>query len=209
MASKAFDAIGESYHEAFSDKPGQVAAGAWLIDHLRGERAVLDVGCGSGLPTAAQLASAGCAVVGVDTSPVMLDLARKNVPTGIFVERDLHDLTGLHPAQNRFDGATAFFSLLMLPRTEIGKALDSIRGVLAPEGVFAIGMVEGDTDYLIREFLGVPIPLTAYPRDELHHVLQQHGFTVIEFHPEVWEPSTPDVPQQVHLYAYCRVTPAM
>ncbi len=209
MASKAFDAIGESYHETFAVKPGQVAAGAWLISHLRGDRVILDVGCGSGLPTAAQLAAAGCTVVGVDTSPVMLDLARKNVPTGIFVERDLHDLTGLHPVQGRFDGATAFFSLLMLPRTEIGKALDSIRNVLAPDGVFAIGMVEGDTDYLIREFLGVPIPLTAYPRVELQALLAQHGFTIVEFHAEEWEPSTPDAPEQTHLYAYCRATPIM
>ena len=122
----------------------------------------------------------------------MLELARKNVPTGIFVERDLHDLSGLHPAQGRFDGATAFFSLLMLRRTEVGKALDSIRGVLAPDGLLAIGMVEGDTDYLVREFLGVPVPLTAFPREELQELLPHHGFTVAEFHSEHWEPSTPD-----------------
>lgn len=209
MASKAFDAIGASYHEAFANKPGQVAAGAWLIDRLRDDRVVLDVGCGSGLPTAAQLSSAGCVVVGVDTSPVMLELARKNVPTGIFVERDLHDLTGLHPAQGRFAAATAFFALLMLPRTEIGKALDSIHNVLAPDGLFALGMVEGDTNYLMRDFLGVPIPLTAYPRDELQHVLHSHGFTVLELHSQEWEPSTTDVPEQTHLYACCRVTPMM
>ncbi len=209
MASKAFDAIGATYEQAFADKPGQVAAGNWLISQLRDDRMVLDVGCGSGLPTAGQLAAAGCTPVGVDTSPVMLELARKNVPTGIFVERDLFDLGGLHPVQGRFDGATAFFSLLMLRRTEVGKALDSIRSVLAPDGVLAIGMVEGDTDYLIREFLGVPVPLTAFPREELEELLPHHGFTVIESHSEHWEPSTPDASGQTHLYAYCRATPTM
>ncbi|GIH07291.1 methyltransferase [Rhizocola hellebori] len=209
MASRAFDAIGATYDEAFSDKPGQVAAGSWLLSHLHGDRAVLDVGCGSGLPTAGQLAAAGCTVVGVDTSPVMLELARKNVPTGIFVERDLFDLGGLHPAQGRFDGATAFFSLLMLRRTEIGKALDSIRSVLGHDGLFTVGMVEGDTDYLMREFLGVPVPLTAFPRDELQELLPRHGFTVVEFHSEHWEPATPDTEPQTHLYAYCRATPTM
>ena len=59
-------------------------------------------------------------------------------------------------------------------------ALRAIRSVLAPDGVLAIGMVEGDTDYLIREFLGVPVPLTAFPRDELEELLPRHGFTVIE-----------------------------
>lgn len=207
--SRAFDVIGTRYGEAFADKPGQVEAGRWVIDHLRGQRVVLDVGCGSGLPTARQLTAAGCEVVGVDTSPVMLDLARKNVPGAIFVEREMHDLNGLHPRQGRFDGAVAFFSLLMLDRAGIGKALDAIRGVLAAEAVFALGMVEGDSDYLLREFLGVQVPLTAYPREELSAVLSHHGFTVQELHAESATLSTSDTTEQVHLYVYCTATPVM
>lgn len=207
--SRAFDLIGAHYSEAFADKPGQVAAGRWLINHLRGDRTVLDVGCGSGMPTARQLTDAGCQVVGVDTSPVMLELARKNVPEGIFVEREMHDLGGLHPRQGRFAGAVAFFSLLMLDRAGVGKALDAIRNVLAAEGFFALGMVEGDTDYLIRDFLGVRVPLTAYPRKELAEVLSHHGFTVLEMHAENAKMSTPDTPEQTHLFARCAVTPVM
>lgn len=207
--SRAFDAIGAHYSEAFADKPGQVAATAWLIGQLSAGDTVLDVGCGSGIPTARQLAEGGLEVVGVDTSPVMLELARKAVPTGIFVEREMHDLAGLHPRQERFDGAAAFFSLLMLRRTEIGKTLDSIRDVLAPSGVFAIGMVEGDTDFLMREFLGVPVPLTAYPRQELGDLLAHHGFTVTELIAERSHKGTDDAPEQIHLYARCRVTPLM
>lgn len=207
--SRAFDAIGASYDEAFADKPGQVAAGRWLISQIRGDRVMLDVGCGSGTPTAKQLSSAGCTVVGVDSSPVMLELARKNVPDAIFVEREMHDLGGLHPRQSKFDAAAAFFSLLMLRREDIGKTLDAIRSVLAPDGVFAIGMVEGDSDFLMREFLGVPVPMTAFPRDELHSLLAHHGFTVLSMHAESWEASDHDAPSQTHIYAYCRVTPTM
>ena len=170
---------------------------------------MLDVGCGSGLPTARQLAEAGCEVVGVDTSPVMLELARKNVPEGIFVEREMHDLAALHPRQGRFDGVVAFFSLLMLDRAGIGKALDAIRNVLAAEGVFAMAMVEGDSDYLMREFLGVQVPLTAYPREELAALLSHHGFTVHEMDAEPAVRSTTDTPEQIHIYARCVVTPVM
>jgi hypothetical protein len=139
----------------------------------------------------------------------MLELARKAVPEGIFVEREMHDLNGLHPRQGRFDGAVAFFSLLMLRRTDVGKALDAIRDVLAPTAVFAIGMVEGDTDYLMREFLGVPVPLTAFPREELKDLLAHHGFTVLDLTAERSVRGTEDAPQQIHLYARCRVTPVM
>lgn len=207
--SRAFDVIGARYSEAFADRPGQVEAGRWLIERVRGERAVLDVGCGGGVPTARQLADAGCEVVGVNTSPVMLEQARKNVPEGIFVERELHDLAGIHPRQGRFDGAVAFFSLLMLDRAGVAKALAGIRNVLAAEGVFAIGMIEGDSDYLMRDFLGARARLTAYPRHELSALLSHHGFTVHGIHPEAAVLSTSDTPEQTHLYARCVATPVM
>jgi SAM-dependent methyltransferase len=209
VMSRAFDRIGAQYSEVFADKPGQVAATNWLISQLKPEAVVLDIGSGSGLPTGGQLAAAGFAVVGVDTSPVMLELARKNVPSGIFVEREMHDLAGLHPRQGRFDAAVAFFSLLMLTREDIGRALDAIRDVLAPDAVFALGMVAGDTDFLVREFLGVPVPLTAFPRADLADLLHRHGFTVLAMESESWSGDTPEAPEQIHLYAYCHVTPAM
>lgn len=207
--SRAFDRIGAQYSEVFADKPGQVSATQWLISQLKPDAVVLDVGCGSGLPTAGMISAAGYTVVGVDTSPVMLDLARKNVPQGIFVERDLHDLTALHPREGRFDAAAAFFSLLMLSRDDVSRALNAIRGVLAADAAFALGMVEGDSDFLMREFLGVPVPLTAYPRAELAQLLHRHGFTVTALEAQRWTGDTPDAPDQIHLYACCHVIPAM
>jgi SAM-dependent methyltransferase len=207
--SRAFDQIGAQYSEVFADKRGQVAATAWLISQLKPDAMALDVGCGSGLPTAGMISAAGLSVIGVDTSPVMLDLARKNVPNGIFVEREMHDLSGLHPREGRFDAVAAFFSLLMLTRADMGGALDAIRGVLSADGVFVLGMVEGSTDYVIRDFLGVPVPLTAFPRNELAELLRLHGFTMLELHAETWGGETPQAPEQTHLYPYCHLTPAM
>jgi len=51
----------------------------------------LDAACGTGRHTA-YLASLGHKVIGVDTSPEMLALARDKVPEGEFYESDLHDL---------------------------------------------------------------------------------------------------------------------
>jgi len=51
----------------------------------------LDAACGTGRHTA-HLASLGHKVIGVDTSPEMLALARDKVPEGEFYESDLHDL---------------------------------------------------------------------------------------------------------------------
>ncbi|MFC7758384.1 hypothetical protein ACFQY4_10625 [Catellatospora bangladeshensis] len=75
------------------------------------------------------------------------------------------------------------------------KALDDIHHVLAHDGVFALGMVEGDTDHLMRDFLGTPVPLTSYPREDLRHLLNRHGFIVEELRADYWEPAPiPTVP---------------
>ena len=72
--------FGDRYDEAFPHKEGQLAAGAWLAASLGPGGRVLDLGCGTGLPTARQLTDAGLRVTGVDLSAGMLALARENVP---------------------------------------------------------------------------------------------------------------------------------
>ena len=84
----AFDRIGEHYDEAFPHKEGQLSAGEWLLERLAPGSRVLDVGCGTGIPTARQLVDAGHHVVGVDISEEMLRLARRDVPERLVVVGD-------------------------------------------------------------------------------------------------------------------------
>ncbi|MFD0069801.1 methyltransferase domain-containing protein, partial [Streptomyces sp. NPDC127574] len=76
----AFDSIGDRYDEAFPHKEGQVAAGTWLVESLAAGSRVLDLGCGTGVPTARQLSDAGLEVTGIDLSPGMVKLAGESVP---------------------------------------------------------------------------------------------------------------------------------
>ncbi len=61
----AFDSIGERYGDAFTSKPGQLTATDWVVeqarrlDHTVSRPLVIDVGCGTGLPTARRLIGAG------------------------------------------------------------------------------------------------------------------------------------------------------
>ncbi|MBD0324359.1 MAG: class I SAM-dependent methyltransferase [Aldersonia sp.] len=194
----AFDLIAERYDESFTDRNAQLAAGRWLIDHLPPNARVLDLGCGSGLPTAIQLAEAGFEVVGTDESGRMLELARHRVPSGTFLLRDMRDLgedLGI------FDAIVSFFSLLMLPRADVVKILNAVRERLTDDGLLAISMVYGDMDYLPISFLGVGTFVTAWPTDQLVQIVTDAGFEVVDTE-EVDVQAEPErVERQIYLRA--------
>ncbi|GGK96567.1 methyltransferase [Planomonospora parontospora subsp. parontospora] len=209
LQAAAFDRIGERYDEAFPHKEGQERAGARLLRRLPPGAPVLDAGCGTGLPTARQLADAGMAVTGIDISPVMLDLARKNVPGARFLEADLLDpgdalRDGPGDAIGSFDAAVAFFSLLMLPRRDIATALRRLHALLVPGGLLCLSMVEIDMDDVGFQFLGAPVRVTGYLRDDLRAVVEDAGFEVLGTDTISYAPATTQAPPEVQLFLDCR-----
>lgn len=197
----AFDQIGDRYDEAFPHKEGQLAATDWLIDQLAPGNRVLDAGCGTGLPTDRRLVAAGLEVTGIDISERMLARARDNVPSA-----DFHrlDLMALDDRLGRFDAAVAFFSLLMLPRSEIGPAVDRIRALLPSGAPVVVAMVEADLDDVPIPFLGSTVRVSGYLREQLATVLESHGLRVGEIHDYAYEPASQGAPPEVQLFAYCR-----
>lgn len=187
QGSAAFDLIGEPYEEVFSQRQHQVAAGEWLIRRLPSGARVVDLGCGSGGPTARQFVDAGLSVVGIDESERMVELARHRVPEAQFVHGDLRDFGA---ELGEFDAAVAFLSLLMLSRAEIASLLRRVRGALRGPRLLVLSMVYGDLDAKLIQFMGVPVRVTAYPLDALGGEVRDAGF-VIEDMREVSVPAEP------------------
>lgn len=200
--AEAFDSIGERYDEAFPHKEGQIACCTWLAEQLPPGSRVLDLGCGTGVPTARQLADAGHKVFGVDLSPGMVKLARANVPEGEFRRMDIADVGRRN--LGLFDGAAAFFSLLLLPRDEIPYALRMLHGQLRENAPLALSMVEADVDDFSIPFLGSTIRVSGYLRDELCRVVQDAGFEVLDDSAYSYAPASTEVPPEVQLFLQCR-----
>jgi SAM-dependent methyltransferase len=192
-----FDEIAERYDAAATDRAGQLAAGQWLLDELPRPGRVLDLGCGSGLPTARQLTDSGIEVVGVDASARMLALARRNVPEAEFHQADLRVLPD---AVGTVDAVVAFFALLMLPRQEWCDTLAALRTRLHGPKLLALGMVEGDLDDVPIEFLGVPLRVSASSSSALTDAVTAAGYSVRALHrQEVTVGDTTEV--QLFVYA--------
>jgi SAM-dependent methyltransferase len=213
--AEAFDVIGDRYNEAFPHGEGQLASGAWLARELPAGSRVLDLGCGTGLPTARQLVDAGHKVTGIDLSAGMLELARDNVPEADFHRMDIADLEQRHElsppgasderaGSAGFDGIAAFFSLLMLPRAEIPTALRMLRGQLRPAGLLAVGMVEADVDDFPIPFLGSTIRVSGYLRDDLRQIVGDAGFDILGEESFTFAPLSTDVPPEIQLFLHCR-----
>jgi cyclopropane fatty-acyl-phospholipid synthase-like methyltransferase len=203
--AEAFDAIGDRYDEAFPHKEGQVTAGEWLIGSLGAGSRVLDLGCGTGVPTSRQMTDAGFEVVGVDLSAGMVKLASTYVPDATFQQLDLADLRPGGPRDlGRFDAVAAFFSLLMLPREEIPLALLTIRHLLVPGGLFVLSMVEADVDDFSIPFLGNTIRVSGYLREDLHRVIEGAGFEIVKETSYTYAPAVADVPPEEQVFLCCR-----
>ena len=199
--ARAYDAIGARYDEAFPHKDGQLAVVATMLERIGGSGArVLDVGAGTGLPTARQLVDAGCRVTGLDISSRMLEIARKNVPEAEFVHGDVVDVA----EESRYEAVTAFFALLHLPRERIRTALRVIGDVLVPGGWFALGMVEADVDDVPIAFLDSRIRVTGYLRDDLRTVLTESGFTIEHEQVLSYAPETSSAQPEIQMFFLCR-----
>ncbi|SUA72835.1 6-hydroxy-D-nicotine oxidase [Nocardia otitidiscaviarum] len=194
-----FDHLVKRYELAYSDRPEQTRAAVWLAERLGVGARVLDVGCGSGVPTARQLVDAGIQVVGIDISPVMISAAAAAVP-----EAALHTCDVLEFTEIGFDGAVAFFSLLMLPRSGIQQALAVLHKAVKPGGYLLVGMVEADLDAEAVSFLDTDVRVSGYRRDDLHRVVEQAGFTVLELRVVSYTPALAEAELETHLYVYAQ-----
>src|ERR1700744_5588940 len=93
---------------------GETKYSAWLCE--LGQRippcaAVLDLGCGSGLPVARDLTAAGCPFTGVDISEGQIRGAREPVPAAAFLQADF-SCVDFEPES--FDAVVSFFALIHL-----------------------------------------------------------------------------------------------
>jgi 2-polyprenyl-3-methyl-5-hydroxy-6-metoxy-1,4-benzoquinol methylase len=173
-----YEQIGEHYLATRDpEDPLTLRALEDLASLLPSEAAVLDLGCGAGVPVTRWLADRGFAVTGVDVSAKQLELARTNVPEGTFLKADMTEVVF---APESFDAVVAFHSIIHVPRTEHPTLLRSVHRWLEPGGALLATMTvvdyEGrDEDW---EGWGAPMVWSHYDKNANVAMLRDAGFEI-------------------------------
>ncbi|MEJ2888114.1 class I SAM-dependent DNA methyltransferase [Actinomycetospora aeridis] len=176
-----YDAIAEAYAEHFRDELAGSAldravlgAFAELVEGAGGE--VLEAGSGPG-GVAAYLHALGVPVRGVDLSPAMVALARREHPG---IRFDVGDMAALDVPDGSLGGLLAWYSLIHVPAPELPAVLGEFRRVLRPGGHLLVAFQVGDDVSHQDEAFGHPVSLDfrRLQPDAVAALLEAAGFDV-------------------------------
>jgi cyclopropane fatty-acyl-phospholipid synthase-like methyltransferase len=136
---------------------------------------VLDIGCGMGEPITRYLIERGFRVTGVDSSPSLLELARKRFPDHEWLAADMRALE----LGRAFDGILAWHSFFHLP-PEHQRPMFARFSAHSREGtvlMFTSGGTHGES---IGEWRGEPLYHGSLDPSEYRTLLARSGFSVLE-----------------------------
>jgi SAM-dependent methyltransferase len=174
LVRRGYDSCAEAYGESRMSEPG-LEVGA-LLDRLGERGAVLDIGCGTGVPVAQSLAHR-FSVTGVDISPEMVQQARRDVPTCEFICADI--MSVVFPP-SIFDAVVAIYSIFHLPREQHSVLFRRVQCWLKPGGYFLCTLSHrSEPGYTEDDFFGVTMYWSNYGLAEYVEILTEVGFMLL------------------------------
>jgi trans-aconitate methyltransferase len=134
---------------------------------------ILDIGCGSAEPMAAYLIAAGHPVVGVDSSPAMIDACRQKFPEQEWTVADMRALA----LQRKFAGMLAWDSFFHLCPDDQRAMFAVFAAHAAPQSalMFTSGPAHGEA---IGSLAGEPSYHASLDTAEYRSLLDRNGFRV-------------------------------
>lgn len=172
-----YDAIAQRYLDwsaLITDDP-RLRYLAEFDERLPDRAKVLELGCGAGVPCSRKLAERHD-VLGVDLSQQQVELARTNVPGARFEKADM---TALDFPDGEFDGVSAFYSILHVPRAEQPALIAKIARWLKPGGLFLASLGTGTPD-VTENWLGVDMFFGSNTPDVNRALLARHLEIVVD-----------------------------
>jgi SAM-dependent methyltransferase len=178
LVREGYDA---SAHLYLGERPTDGADAALLDElaaYLSPGAAVLDAGCGAGVPVTRRLVGAGFDVVGLDASNVQLALLRDHVPNALPLRADL---TSLPFADGCFEAVTSYYAIIHVPREEHATVFAEIRRVLRAQGyaLLCVGFNDNPHDRDTESWLATDMYWSHFDAPTNLALLHEAGFDIV------------------------------
>jgi SAM-dependent methyltransferase len=175
----SYNTIAASYADEtrdLLDRLLHVRAGVVLFAELVraiGGGPVADIGCGPG-HTTVLLRELGADAFGIDLSPAMIEIARREHPDARF---EVGSMTNLDLVDDSLAGVLAWWSLIHIPDEAVPGVLGQFHRVLRPGGVLAVGFHVGE---MPTGYDNQPMHADVHhrPPSRVADWLREAGFTV-------------------------------
>jgi SAM-dependent methyltransferase len=135
---------------------------------------IIDIGCGAAAPIAAYLIETGHPVVGVDSSPAMIDACRRHFPAQEWIVADMRRLA----LPRKFSGILAWDSFFHLCHDDQRNMFAVFRAHASPQAalMFTSGPAHGEA---IGRFAGEPLYHASLDAAEYRSLLDRNRFRVV------------------------------
>ena len=144
-----------------------------FADLLEDDFKVLDIGCGPGNVAKQLCALKRLEITGIDLSSEMLEIAKANVPDGIFYLQDSRKAS--FPPE-KFDAVVLSFSLVHLDDDEMNEVLANAVKWLRSSGYLYVSFMEGkQPGFEMTSFSQQPIYFNYFQETEITDILKKSG----------------------------------
>lgn len=174
LVEQGYDRIAKKYHAMRRQFRHKKELAEFMLLLPKGAN-ILDAGCGAGVPVAKALAKHGFKVTGIDISAQMLALARKNVPAGKFLKKDM---ARLDFKDNSFDGIVSFYAIIHVPRGKHSKIFLGFHRLLKKNGVMFVCMGPDEWE-ATEEYKGTQMFWSHYAPKKSLQIIKDSGFEII------------------------------
>jgi 2-polyprenyl-3-methyl-5-hydroxy-6-metoxy-1,4-benzoquinol methylase len=130
--SNGYDKLAETYIRTRSPEIGAATVRQWS-KLLPPASAVLDLGCGHGMPISHILNQEGFTLYGIDASPAMIAIFRKRFP---HASAECSSVEQSHLFQRTYDGIVAWGLLFLLTAPNQAIVIQKVAKALSPRGRF-------------------------------------------------------------------------
>lgn len=202
IVQDGYEAVAERYLDERKKDIRDVGFVQAALARLPDGAAVLDAGCGAGVPVTCMLAERFRAT-GVDISARQVALARKLVPEASFIEADI---TRARLPDGTFDAIVSLYTIFHIPRAEHAELLAHYRRLLRPNGLLVASFGTRDDPASIEDdWLGAGGSMywSSHDRATNLGLVRDAGFHILK-DTDVSEEVSPQGPR--HLFIQARRT---